>query len=209
MVLLPTADPLDEPLHTTGIQSDAVVLLQSSTVVALTSPPGIGIQPGEATTGIQSAPVSHLPTLPSLPTVGPQGDPLLTTGIQSNAAASFPSSSAVAHSSSPEIGIQLRVVATGIQSTPPGFVTLKHKWGTFQAELVNDPTRRLLPPAAPLRPAVSPSDGTALAALAFLALSGVPPHASDARQAAVSSGLPFHVAKPITPSDLGLIVRGE
>ena len=92
----------------------------------------------------------------------------------------------------------------------PGFVTLKHKWGTFQAELINDPNRRQLSnsPAASLRPPIAATAGAALAVLAFITMSGVPPHASDARQEAVSSGMPFHVAEPITPSDFGLSARG-
>ena len=93
----------------------------------------------------------------------------------------------------------------------PGFVNLKHKWGVFMAELVNDPNRRTVAAVAPQRPLVSATTGAALAVLAFVACSGAPPAASDARQFAISSNLPFHATKPITPSDLsalGLGVRG-
>ena len=93
----------------------------------------------------------------------------------------------------------------------PGFVNLKHKGGAFKAELVNDPNRRTVAAVAPQRPLVAATPGAALAVLAFVACSGAPPAASDARQFAVASDLPFHAPKPITPSDLsalGLGVRG-
>ena len=93
----------------------------------------------------------------------------------------------------------------------PGFVNLKHKWGTFTAELVNDPNRQNIAAAAPLRPAIACTPGAALAVLAFVACSGAPPAASEARQFAVASDLTFQFPNPITPSDLralGLGVRG-
>ena len=81
-------DPQVNPLVTTGIQSDTVALpLKESTisslfvsgiqcreeppssVVAHISQPEVGIQRGRVTSSdIQSGPVSHLPTLPLLPT---------------------------------------------------------------------------------------------------------------------------------------------
>ena len=93
----------------------------------------------------------------------------------------------------------------------PGFVYLKHKWGTFTAELVNDPNRQTVAAAAPLRPLIASTPGAALAVLAFVACSGAPPAASEARQFAVASDLTFQFPNPVTPSDLstlGLGVRG-
>ena len=88
-----------------------------------------------------------------------------------------------------------------------GFVTLKHKWGNFSAALVNDPNRHIV--AAPLvhRPPVSATPGASLAALAAVIMSGAPPAFSDARQYALTSKLPFHISKSLTPSDLAEVIQ--
>ncbi len=112
---LPTLVSQVDALTSIGIRSDQSLISLSDSEVAHTSQPRIGIQPGRATTEIQGEPVSHLPTLPLLPTTDSPDD-LLLTGIRNDAVAPLPSSSVVAHASQPEIGIQLRRVATSAQS---------------------------------------------------------------------------------------------
>ena len=112
---LPILDSqVDAPIIT-GIRSDWPLISLRDSEVASTSQPRIGIQPGRATTDTQGEPLSHLPTFPPLPTTDPLDD-LLLTGIRNDAVAPLPSSSVVAHASQPEIGIQLRRVATSVQS---------------------------------------------------------------------------------------------
>jgi hypothetical protein len=88
-----------------------------------------------------------------------------------------------------------------------GFVTLKHKWGNFSAALVNDPNRHTVAAAVVHRPPVSATPGASLAALAAVIMSGAPPAFSDARQYALTSKLPFHVSKSLTPSDLAEFIQ--
>ena len=86
-------------------------------------------------------------------------------------------------------------------------MTLKHKWGNFRAALVNDPNRHTVAAAVVHRPPVSATPGASLAALAAVIMSGAPPAFSDARQYALTSKLPFHISKSLTPSDLAEFIQ--
>ena len=105
-------------------------------------------------------------------------------------------------------------VETHLASDPvEGFVELKHRWGDFRAALVNDPNRHAVAAPVVTRPPVAATAGASLAALVAVVMAGAPPALSEARQLANTSKLPFHISKPITPSDLadfspGLSVRG-
>ena len=86
-------------------------------------------------------------------------------------------------------------------------------YSDFRAALVNDPNRHAVAAPVVARPPVAATAGASLAALVAVAMSGAPPALSDARQHAIASKMPFHISKPITPSDLaelslGLGVRG-
>ena len=90
---------------------------------------------------------------------------------------------------------------------------MKHRWGDFRAALVNDPNRHAVAAPVVTRPPVAATAGASLAALVAVVMAGAPPALSEARQLAITSKLPFHISKPITPSDLadfspGLSVRG-
>ena len=138
---LPTTDPQDEPLPTTGIRREAAIPLLSSSVVAHTSQPRIGILPGGATAETQSEPVSHLPTIPILPTTDPQDDSLLTTGIRRNAVVPLQGSSVVALTSQPRVGILPGGAVTGIRCEP-GLSSNPHN----SAESLTDVTLNRQPP---------------------------------------------------------------
>ena len=57
------------------------------------------------------------------------------------------------------------------------------------------------------RPPISATPGASLAALAAVIMSGTPPAFSDARQYALTSKLPFHISKSLTPSDLAGLIQ--
>ena len=130
-------DPQDNPLLTTGIQSDSVALSSKESSISSLSIPGIQYREeplssvvytskpeidtrlGRAATGIQGESVSHLPTLPFLPTTDSHNDlPPSTTASSSDSVSLHLGSPTVAPTSQPEIGIQIGRATAGIQSVP-------------------------------------------------------------------------------------------